>query len=116
MLDITNQIPVCVCNTNPKPKRSLDFEEDVGLVRHVALVLFYPFSNCPLIGPHLPLSKFFPLKKSDKDIAVPKGFCLDPVYTGKAFAGMLDLIEKGGLGANEPIIFLHTGGLLALFA
>jgi 1-aminocyclopropane-1-carboxylate deaminase/D-cysteine desulfhydrase-like pyridoxal-dependent ACC family enzyme len=28
----------------------------------------------------------------------------------------LDLIEKGELGSNEPIIFLHTGGLPALFA
>jgi len=36
--------------------------------------------------------------------------------TGKAFASLLDLIEKGGLGSNEPIIFLHTGGLAALFA
>jgi D-cysteine desulfhydrase len=41
---------------------------------------------------------------------------LDPVYTGKAFAGRLDLIEKGNLGSNEPIILLHTGGLPALFA
>ena len=45
-----------------------------------------------------------------------EGILLDPVYTGKAFAGMLDLIDKGELGSNEPIIFLHTGGLPALFA
>ena len=32
------------------------------------------------------------------------------------FAGLLDLAEKGRLGRNEPIIFLHTGGLPALFA
>jgi len=44
-----------------------------------------------------------------------EGILLDPVYTGKAFAGMLDLVEKGRLGMNEPIIFLHTGGLPALF-
>jgi D-cysteine desulfhydrase family pyridoxal phosphate-dependent enzyme len=49
-------------------------------------------------------------------LAHMEGILLDPVYTGKAFAGMLDLIEKGELGANEPIIFLHTGGLPALFA
>ena len=45
-----------------------------------------------------------------------EGILLDPVYTGKAFAGMLDLIEKGQLGKGAPIIFLHTGGLPALFA
>jgi 1-aminocyclopropane-1-carboxylate deaminase/D-cysteine desulfhydrase-like pyridoxal-dependent ACC family enzyme len=49
-------------------------------------------------------------------LARAEGILLDPVYTGKAFGGMLDLIEKGELGSNEPIIFLHTGGLPALFA
>ena len=49
-------------------------------------------------------------------LARTEGILLDPVYTGKAFAGMLDLVEKGGLGSDEPIIFLHTGGLPALFA
>jgi D-cysteine desulfhydrase family pyridoxal phosphate-dependent enzyme len=49
-------------------------------------------------------------------LAQTEGILLDPVYTGKAFAGMLDLIEKGRLGSNEPIIFLHTGGVPALFA
>ena len=49
-------------------------------------------------------------------LARAEGILLDPVYTGKAFAGMLDLVERGQLGSNEPIIFLHTGGLPALFA
>ena len=49
-------------------------------------------------------------------LARTEGILLDPVYTGKAFAGLLDLAEKGRLGSNEPIIFLHTGGLPALFA
>lgn len=40
-----------------------------------------------------------------------EGIGLDPVYTGKAFAGLLDLVERGGLGAGEPIVFLHTGGV-----
>jgi 1-aminocyclopropane-1-carboxylate deaminase/D-cysteine desulfhydrase-like pyridoxal-dependent ACC family enzyme len=51
-----------------------------------------------------------------QQLARTEGILLDPVYTGKAFAGMLDLVEKGQLGSNEPIIFLHTGGLVALFA
>jgi 1-aminocyclopropane-1-carboxylate deaminase/D-cysteine desulfhydrase-like pyridoxal-dependent ACC family enzyme len=48
-------------------------------------------------------------------LARSEGVILDPVYTGKAFAGMLDQIEHGQLGRDEPIIFLHTGGLPALF-
>lgn len=49
-------------------------------------------------------------------LAECEGILLDPVYTAKAFAGMLDMIARGELGEREPIIFLHTGGLPALFA
>jgi D-cysteine desulfhydrase len=49
-------------------------------------------------------------------LARTEGILLDPVYTGKAFDGLLDLVAKGQLGSTEPIIFLHTGGLPALFA
>ncbi len=45
-----------------------------------------------------------------------EGILLDPVYTAKAFAGMLREIEKDHLGKNKPLIFLHTGGIPALFA
>jgi D-cysteine desulfhydrase family pyridoxal phosphate-dependent enzyme len=55
-------------------------------------------------------------REAIRRLARTEGILLDPVYTGKAFGGMLDLIEKGRLGSNEPIIFLHTGGLPALFA
>ncbi|NCC58498.1 MAG: pyridoxal-phosphate dependent enzyme, partial [Synergistales bacterium] len=40
---------------------------------------------------------------------------LDPVYTGKAFSGMLDLIGKGFCKKGEKILFVHTGGIPALF-
>jgi 1-aminocyclopropane-1-carboxylate deaminase/D-cysteine desulfhydrase-like pyridoxal-dependent ACC family enzyme len=49
-------------------------------------------------------------------IAVQEGLLLDPIYTGKAFTGILDLIEKGEIRSGEAVIFLHTGGLPALFA
>ncbi|HZD58330.1 MAG TPA: D-cysteine desulfhydrase family protein [Anaerolineales bacterium] len=49
-------------------------------------------------------------------LATLEGILLDPVYTAKAFSGLLDLVEQGGLGDKEPVIFLHTGGLAALFA
>jgi D-cysteine desulfhydrase family pyridoxal phosphate-dependent enzyme len=41
---------------------------------------------------------------------------LDPVYTGRAAAGMLDLIRKGYFKPEEQILFWHTGGTPALFA
>jgi D-cysteine desulfhydrase len=49
-------------------------------------------------------------------LARAEGLLLDPVYTGKAFAGLLDLVRNNLLGGNEPVIFLHTGGAPALFA
>ena len=44
-----------------------------------------------------------------------EGILLDPVYTAKAFAGLLGEAAGGRLGAGEPIVFVHTGGLPALF-
>ena len=41
---------------------------------------------------------------------------LDPVYSGKGGAGMIDLIRKGVLKKGENVVFLHTGGASALFA
>lgn len=41
---------------------------------------------------------------------------LDPVYTGKAMAALIDHIRRGRLRSDEPVIFLHTGGLPAAFA
>ena len=44
-----------------------------------------------------------------------EGLLIDPVYTGKAFAGMLSLARSGAFG-GRPAVFLHTGGTPALFA
>jgi L-cysteate sulfo-lyase len=44
-----------------------------------------------------------------------EGVLLDPVYSGKAMAGMIDLIRKGEIGKGETVVFLHTGGAVGLF-
>ncbi|BBP86160.1 D-cysteine desulfhydrase [Pseudomonas sp. Pc102] len=51
-----------------------------------------------------------------RQVASSEGLLLDPVYTGKAFAGLLDGLERGAFEGNGPVIFLHTGGSPALFA
>ncbi len=48
--------------------------------------------------------------------ASTEGILLDPVYTGRAAAGMIDRIRKGKFGSEERILFWHTGGTPALFA
>jgi len=45
-----------------------------------------------------------------------EGLLLDPVYTGRAAAGMIDLIRKGFFKKDETVLFWHTGGQTALFA
>ncbi|WP_313209371.1 D-cysteine desulfhydrase [Stutzerimonas nitrititolerans] len=49
-------------------------------------------------------------------LAEQEGVLLDPVYTGKAFAGLLDGIARGAFPSQGPLLFLHTGGAPALFA
>jgi D-cysteine desulfhydrase len=45
-----------------------------------------------------------------------EGVLLDPVYTGKAMAGLLGLARRGELKKGERVLFVHTGGSPALFA
>ncbi|WP_413529606.1 D-cysteine desulfhydrase [Rahnella inusitata] len=51
-----------------------------------------------------------------KLLAEQEAMLLDPVYTGKAMAGLLDGIERGLFPEDGPILFIHTGGAPALFA
>ena len=49
-------------------------------------------------------------------LARTEGIFLDPVYSGKAFAALLDWLRQGRFPAHETIVFWHTGGTPALFA
>jgi len=49
-------------------------------------------------------------------LARTEALLLDPVYTGKVMAGLIDLARRGVIGASERVLFLHTGGMPALFA
>ncbi|MCL1875340.1 MAG: hypothetical protein FWF87_03675, partial [Synergistaceae bacterium] len=51
-----------------------------------------------------------------KLVARTEAILLDPVYTGKTMAGMLDLINKGYFKDKKNLLFLHTGGAPALYA
>lgn len=49
------------------------------------------------------------------ELAALEGVILDPVYTGKAFRGMVQEIRKGRWDRDERILFIHTGGLYGMF-
>jgi D-cysteine desulfhydrase len=48
-------------------------------------------------------------------VARAEGLLLDPVYTGRAFGGLLDLIDRGAIARDERVLFWHTGGTAGLF-
>ena len=50
-----------------------------------------------------------------KLFATTEGVVLDPVYTGKAAAGMIQHIREGQFGAGDVVVFVHTGGTPAMF-
>lgn len=49
-------------------------------------------------------------------VARMQGIVLDPIYTGKAMAGLIGMIRGSELTAGQTVVFLHTGGTAALFA
>ncbi len=48
-------------------------------------------------------------------VARLEGIFLDPVYSGKGMAGLIDLIRRGAFTPGENVVFLHTGGSAGLF-
>ncbi len=48
-------------------------------------------------------------------VARAEGILLDPVYSGKGMAGLIDLIRKGHFKKGQNIVFLHTGGAVGLY-
>jgi len=49
-------------------------------------------------------------------LARTEGLFTDPVYTGKALAGLIDHVRKGVIAPDSTVVFWHTGGATALFA
>lgn len=50
-----------------------------------------------------------------RELARSEGILLDPVYTGRAFYGMLDCLKCGTIPKGSTVLFWHTGGLPAIF-
>ena len=57
-----------------------------------------------------------PEREAIRLCAQTEGLLVDPVYTGRAMAGLIDLIRAGEFKAGQNVLFWHTGGTPALFA
>jgi 1-aminocyclopropane-1-carboxylate deaminase/D-cysteine desulfhydrase-like pyridoxal-dependent ACC family enzyme len=49
-------------------------------------------------------------------LARTEGIVTDPIYTGRALVGLIDLIRRGVYASTETVLFWHTGGVTGLFA
>ena len=71
-------------------------------------------ANCDYVGPGYGIPDDSTLQ-AIRMFAELEGILLDPVYSGKGAAGLIDLIRKGLFKKGERIVFLHTGGSAGLF-
>lgn len=71
-------------------------------------------ANCDYVGDGYGLPTAA-MVEAVKMAAHYEGILLDPVYSGKGFSGLIDLIRKGHFKKGENVVFLHTGGSIALF-
>ena len=56
------------------------------------------------------------MKEAVTMLAETEGVLLDPVYSGKAMAGLIDMVRSGRFADHENVVFVHTGGQAGLFA
>ena len=56
------------------------------------------------------------MKEAVKLMATKEAILLDPVYSGKGFHGLLDLVQEKYFKNSDKILFIHTGGAVSLHA
>jgi D-cysteine desulfhydrase len=114
-------IPVIGINVS-RPKKEQE-DKVYALVRQTAERLGLPFEIArdkvlcfgDYVGPGYSLPTPA-MGEAVRMLARLEGILLDPVYTGKTMAGLIDLARNGYFEKNENVLFLHTGGSPALYA
>lgn len=90
-------------------KRTADHLGVSGIVKREHIV-----ANSDYVGPGYGLATDGMID-AVKTVARLEGILLDPVYTGKGMAGLIDHVRKGFFPKDSDVVFLHTGGSAALF-
>ena len=115
-----SQIPVL--GIGVRAARAPQEERVYDLARETAELLGVPGSvaredvvaNCDYVGPGY--GKPTPgMIEAVTMLARLEGILLDPVYSGKGMAGLIDLIRKGQFKKGQNVVFLHTGGAVGLY-
>jgi D-cysteine desulfhydrase len=84
----------------------------VGIKREIPREAVVCFEDYVGPGYSLPTDQ---MVEALRTLAKMEAILLDPVYTGKVMAGLMDLVRRGYFRPNENILFIHTGGLPALY-
>jgi D-cysteine desulfhydrase len=114
-------IPVVGINVSRKkaPQEDLIYDLASRVAAHVGLAGMLPRETVlcfdEYVGPgySLPTPSMI---EAVQLLARTEAILLDPVYTGKAMAGLIDLVRKGFFAKGEHVLFVHTGGSPALYA
>jgi D-cysteine desulfhydrase len=113
-------VPVLGINVSREKQQQEDLVHDLvrRTAQHVGLNLEIPREavTCfdEYVGPgySLPTPE---MAEAVRLVARTEGILLDPVYTGKAMAGLIDLVRKGFFNKGDTVLFVHTGGSPALY-
>ena len=115
-----SNIPVIGINVS-RPKadqEELVYDLIQRTARHVGITSIIPkeavlcFDEYVGPGYSLPTAE---MAEAVRLLARTEGVLMDPVYTGKAMAGLIDLVRKGHFSQDENVLFIHTGGSPALY-
>jgi D-cysteine desulfhydrase len=114
-------IPVVGVNVSRKkgPQEDLIYDLASRVAAHVGIAGMLPRETVlcfdEYVGPgySLPTPSMI---EAVQLLARTEAILLDPVYTGKAMAGLIDLVRKGYFTKGEHVLFVHTGGSPALYA
>lgn len=94
-------------------KLTLETAEKLGVKTGIAREEIVCFDQYVGPGYSLPTDS---MVEAVKLFATKEAILLDPVYSGKAAAGLIDLVRKGHFPKDSNVLFLHTGGSPALYA
>ena len=103
-------------DTDPFDRITVELMRDAAAILHADIpVSREDFDLCDVCGPGYAI----PSEEGDAAVrlmAETEGLFLDPVYTGKAFAGLTAMAKEGAFKPADRVLFLHSGGAGGLFA
>lgn len=102
-----------------QPQEELVYALCSETAAHLGLKCDIPRSSVKCLGDYVGPGYSIPTPQMAEAVAMvsqKEGILLDPVYTGKAMAGLIDLTRKGFFKEGQKVLFVHTGGSPALYA